>query len=534
MIVSRYIGHLNLNTPLHSSDFVIIGSGIAGLFTALKASEFGQVIILTKKGIEDSNTGLAQGGIAAAVHEEDSPFLHLEDTLEAGAGLCNIEAVDVLVREGPDRVRELIAAGATFDMKDGNISLAREGAHSKARILHVADTTGAAIREALVQKCQDCPDIQIMEGQFLIDIIANDRTGECYGVLVFDQGNQMNVIYQARAVIVATGGAGQLYKYTTNPDVATADGMAACFRAGCPLGDMEFIQFHPTVLFSPDDDQRFLISEAVRGEGGLLYNLSGSRFMGKYHPLEELAPRDIVARAILSELARDGSECVYLDMRNIEGVTRRFPNIYQTLLQKSIDISKDLVPVSPAAHYTMGGIVTDTYGQTSLYGLYSCGEAACTGVHGANRLASNSLLEGIVFGQRIVDKVEEIMYRRRIKTEEIFAQYDPSLVYRPQKEIIEPLAARQQLKDIMWNQVGIIRNEQSLKQAHAMVEDIYNQLATGNSRLDYYEAVNMLIAARIIIQAALWRRESRGAHWRTDYPQRDDRRWIKHLDFINC
>lgn len=533
MIISRYIGHMNRNTPVETSDFVIIGSGIAGLFTALKVSEFGSVVVLTKKGMEDSNTGLAQGGIAAAVHEEDSPFLHLEDTLEAGAGLCDIEAVDVLVREGPERVRELIKAGATFDMKDGNISLTREGAHSKARILHAADTTGATIREALIKQCQDEPGIKIVEGQFLIDIIANDSQRECYGVLVYDSNQQFNVVYQARAVIIATGGAGQLYQHTTNPDVATADGMAASFRAACSLSDMEFIQFHPTVLWSPDP-QRFLISEAVRGEGGLLYNSRGIRFMAEYHPLQELAPRDIVARAILSELALDGSPCVYLDMKNIKQVTRRFPNIYHTLLQKSIDISCDLVPVSPAAHYTMGGIATDTYGQTSLYGLYACGEAACTGVHGANRLASNSLLEGIVFGQRIVDKVEEIMYRRSIKTEEIFKQYDPDLVYQASRGKIEPQEAKKQLQDIMWQRVGIIRDEASLKEANAMVEEIYNGLAMGSSPLDYYEAINMLTVARVIIQAALWRKESRGAHWRADYPKRDDRRWIKHLTFVNC
>ncbi len=533
MIISRYIGNLCHNTPVLASDFVIIGTGIAGLFTALKASEYGKVVILTKKSIEDSNTGLAQGGIAAAVHEEDSPFLHLEDTLEAGAGLCNIEAVDVLVREGPDRVRELMAAGAIFDMKDGNISLAREGAHSKARILHAADTTGAAIRKALVKRCEESPDIEIIEGQFLVDVLGNERLKECYGVLVYDTKNQTNIIYQARATIIATGGAGQLYKHTTNPDVATADGMAACFRAGCQLSDMEFIQFHPTVLYS-SDRQRFLISEAVRGEGGLLYNSNGVRFMAAYHPLEELAPRDIVARAILSELAKDGSQCVYLDMRNIPRLTERFPNIYQTCLQKSIDISRDKVPVSPAAHYTMGGITTNSYGETALYGLYACGEAACTGVHGANRLASNSLLEGIVFGQRIVDKLGEILYRRRIKTEEIFSNYNSALVYQPLIETMEPAEACQSLKDIMWDQVGIIRNEEGLKKANLMVEGIYNQLAPGSSRPEYYEAVNLLTAARVVIQAALWRKESRGAHWRSDYPQRDDRRWIKHMNFVNC
>lgn len=533
MIVSRYIGHMHRDIEVQTTDFIIIGSGIAGLFTALKASEYGKVVVLTKKSIEDSNTGLAQGGIAAAVHEEDSPFLHLEDTLEAGAGLCNIEAVDVLVREGPSRVRELIASGATFDMKGANISLTREAAHSKPRILHVADTTGAAIREALVKKCKESSDIEIFEGQFLIDILGNDDTEECYGVLIYDNARNCNVVYTARANIIATGGAGQLFKFTTNPDVATADGMAACFRAGCPLTDMEFIQFHPTALFSRDT-QRFLISEAVRGEGGFLYNKNRERFMYRYHPLGELAPRDVVARSIHNEMG-DEAEYVFLDMRNIHSVKTRFPNIYRTcLLQNSLDISKDLVPVSPVAHFTMGGILTNSFGETAWNGLYACGEAACTGVHGANRLASNSLLEGIVFGQRIVDKAGEIMYRRRIKPEEIIEAYDPALVYRPERQMIDSRDARSMLQDIMWENVGIIRDKKGLIAANNKVEEIYTHLAVGDSCLDYYETVNMLIVARVIIQAALWRRESRGAHYRSDYPLRDDLRWVKHMSFVNC
>jgi L-aspartate oxidase len=532
MIISRYIGHMPRDIEVETTDFIIIGTGIAGLFTALKASEYGKVVMLTKKSIEDSNTGLAQGGIAAAVHEEDSPFLHLEDTLEAGAGLCNIEAVDVLVREGPARVRELIAAGATFDMKGSKVSLTREAAHSKPRILHAADTTGAAIREALVKKCQESSDIEIIEGQFLIDILGNDDSKECYGVLVYDNPRNCTVAYTARAVIIATGGAGRLFKYTTNPDVATADGMAACFRAGCPLTDMEFIQFHPTAFFS-HDTQRFLISEAVRGEGGLLYNKNHERFMLRYHPLGELAPRDVVARSIHLEMGSE-DEYVFLDMRNIPSVKTRFPNIYRTCLQNSIDISEELVPVSPAAHFTMGGILTNSYGETACNGLYACGEAACTGVHGANRLASNSLLEGIVFGQRIVDKAGEIMYRRRIKPEEIIRSYDPALLYRPERQRIDSDKARRMLQDIMWENVGIIRDEKGLMIANNQVEEIYIQLAVGDSWLNYYETINMLTVARIIIQAALWRRESRGAHYRSDYPLRDDLRWIKHMSFVNC
>ncbi|MDD2585691.1 MAG: L-aspartate oxidase [Syntrophomonadaceae bacterium] len=530
MIITRYIGGLDKQTPITPTDFLIIGGGIAGLFTALKAAKYGKVVVLTKKTIKDSNTGLAQGGIAAAVHEEDSPFLHLEDTLEAGAGLCNVEAVDVLVSEGPDRVRELMQAGAKFDMKDGSISLAREGAHSRARILHAADATGEAIRQALVTSCESNPDITIIENQFLIDILGSKQRKETYGALVYDAKTGDKLIYIARALIVATGGAGQLYKYTTNPDVATADGMAACFRAGGQLSDLEFIQFHPTVLFS-HDTQRFLISEAVRGEGGLLYNAKNERFMYQYHRMEELAPRDVVSRAIVNEMAMSNTEYVHLDMRGIPGVKERFPNIYRTCLKRGIDITRDYVPVSPAAHYTMGGITTNTYGATNLHGLYSCGEAACTGVHGANRLASNSLLEGIVFGNRIIDKVEEILSRQRIREEEIFDEFDNSQVYSPEKQKIDPFTAKTRLQNIMWENVGIIRNETELKKANQEVEYLYRNLACGDDILSYFEIVNMLTVAHVIIQATLWRQESRGGHFRSDYPTRDDINWIKHKSF---
>lgn len=533
MITTRYIGVMEKDTPIINTDFLIIGSGIAGLFTALKASNYGKVTVLTKKTIKDSNTGLAQGGIAAAVHEEDSPFLHLEDTLEAGAGLCVIEAVDVLVREGPDRVRELIAAGASFDMKDGNISLAREGAHSRARILHAADATGEAIRLALANKCEQNTDIDVVEGQFLVDIFTDPGYRECQGVLVYDNVEKRHLVYIARAIIVATGGAGQLYKYTTNPDVATADGMAACFRAGCQLVDMEFIQFHPTVLYS-QDYQRFLISEAVRGEGGLLYNSRGERFMPEYHPLHELAPRDVVSRAILNEMNKDHKDYVYLDMTGIAGVDIRFPNIYRHCLQKGIDLTQDYVPVSPAAHYTMGGIKTNTMAETGIYGLYACGEAACTGVHGANRLASNSLLEGIVFGNRIVANANEILYRRQVRPPELFNHYDHNGVFVPASQHLEPTEAKHQLQAIMWDDVGIIRTEKGLKKASIKIREIFNSIARGDDLLDYYEIINMLTVANIVVQAALWRKESRGGHFRSDYPARDDMRWKKHLPFVNC
>lgn len=520
------------NTPLYYTDFLIIGSGIAGLFTALKASAHGQVVVLTKKTLKDSNTGLAQGGIAAAVHEEDSPFLHLEDTLAAGAGLCDIAAVDVLVREGPARVRELINAGASFDMKDGNIAFTREAAHGRARILHAADATGEAIRVALVNKCVTDSNIEIRENHFLIDLLGNDERRTCHGALVYNSITGQKSIYIARATIIATGGAGQLYQNTTNPDIATADGMAAAFRLGGELTDMEFIQFHPTVLFS-HDTQRFLISESVRGEGGLLYNTRGERFMSKYSSMQELAPRDVVSRAILSETTETGSEFVYLDMTQISGAKERFPNIYRTCLESGIDIEHEMVPVSPGAHYTMGGIKTNTHGETGISGLYACGEAACTGVHGANRLASNSLLEGIVFGERIVGNAGEIMYQRQVKPEEIYRDFDNDWVHIPPMKGITPTEAKKQLQAAMWADVGIIRDHHGLKRASKKIEHLYNFLCRGDDPLAYMEMVNMLTVARIVVQAALWRKESRGGHFRSDYPQPDDDNWIKHVSFVN-
>lgn len=533
MNVTRYIGTLDRNLPVEATDFLIVGGGIAGLFTALKASQHGRVVVLVKKSIKESNTGLAQGGIAAAVHEEDSPFLHLEDTLEAGAGLCNIEAVDVLVREGPARVRELMEAGASFDMKDGFVSLTREGAHSRPRILHAADATGEAIRSALVRKCEENSAIEIREEHFLVDVLGQDQTRECYGVLVYDARHHQKLVFTARATILATGGAGQLYQYTTNPPVATADGMAAAYRAGCRLTDMEFFQFHPTVLFTPES-QRFLISEAVRGEGGKLYNIRGESFMKRYHPLEELAPRDVVSRAVVSETGRTDSEYVLLDMTGIPEVARRFPTIYYNCLQRGMDLTRERIPVFPAAHYTMGGIETTSYGETDLQGLYACGEVACTGVHGANRLASNSLLEGIVFGQRIVDKAEEILYRRLVSRDELRRHFDDSWVFQPRPRGLDPAQVHRKLQETMWQNVGIIREEAGLKKARQVVDDLYNHIGPGDHELAYYEAVNMLTVARIIVQAALWRTESRGGHFRSDYPQRDDLHWVRHVSFVNC
>ncbi|MCX5779330.1 MAG: FAD-binding protein, partial [Firmicutes bacterium] len=418
--------------------------------------------------------------------------------------------------------------------KDGSIAFTREGAHGRARILHAADATGEAIRVALVNTClQKSKNITIHENRFLVDLLGNQERKQCYGALIYDPLSGQKSVYIARATIIATGGAGQLYARTTNPDIATADALAAAIRIGCELTDMEFIQFHPTVLFS-HDTQRFLISESVRGEGGLLYNTRGERFMGKYSSMLELAPRDIVARAILSETTATGSEYVFLDMTKIPGAKERFPNIYRTCLQRGIDIEKDLVPVSPGAHYTMGGIKTNTRGETSINGLFACGEAACTGVHGANRLASNSLLEGIVFGERIVVNAGEIMYRRQVKEAEVYEDFDPNWVHKPPLQGISPAQAKLDMQTTMWEEVGIIRDAAGLKRASQRIEELFTAMTRGDDPLAYMEMVNMLTVARVIIQAALWRRESRGGHYRSDYPHRDDLNWLRHSNIVNC
>jgi L-aspartate oxidase len=517
--------------PIVKTDYLIIGSGIAGLFTALKLSAFGKVNILAKKELEDCNTRLAQGGIAAAVNDEDSPLLHLQDTMTAGAGICDYEAVKVLVEAGAERIKDLLEAGTDFDRKEGGaLSLTREGAHSQARILHAADATGRAIHEALLKACRAQENISFSENHFLIDLLVDNENSQCYGALIYDHFHKEQIIYLARAVILGTGGAGQLYQYTTNPDVATGDGMAAAYRAGCELTDLEFIQFHPTALYS-QDNQRFLISESVRGEGGLLYNSAGDRFMPKYHPQAELAPRDVVSRAILNEMTKSGDSYVNLDMRHIPNLQARFPTINAACLRKGIDISKDFVPVSPAAHYTMGGIKTNLYGETIIEGIYACGEAACTGVHGANRLASNSLLEGIVFAERVASQAEKIMAKPfnysagALATQNLLAPYSDSL----QQEYD---TIRSAMQKIMWEDVGIIRNKESLLKAQRKIQALKQQLPSLRAAMNHFESANMLTLAALVIEACLWREESRGGHYRSDFPERDDSQWLKHKVFV--
>ncbi|RYD02836.1 hypothetical protein N752_22745 [Desulforamulus aquiferis] len=408
---SKYLVNFDsAELPQEEAEYLIIGGGIAGLFTAWAAAQAGaRVTLVTKRSIAESNTDRAQGGIAAALGQHDSPELHLQDTLIAGAGLCDQDAVRILVTEGPERVKELIDMGASFDRSGNQLCFTREGCHSQDRILHAqGDATGAEILRTLSQKVVAIPNVDVVENMYVIDLLVKNNT--CYGALGMDQVTGKFKIFRGRIVVLATGGSGRLYNYTTNPEVATADGIALAYRAGAEVMDMEFIQFHPTSLVLPGAP-RFLISEAVRGEGALLRNARGERFMPQYHGMAELAPRDIVSRAILSEMAKTGADSVFLDVTHIapDKIRERFPTITTTCSKYGLDITKELIPVAPAAHYMMGGVKTDLWGETSISRLFSCGEASCLAVHGANRLASNSLLDGLVFGGRIVQRAAYVL-----------------------------------------------------------------------------------------------------------------------------
>ncbi|GAW30384.1 L-aspartate oxidase [Carboxydocella sp. JDF658] len=512
--------------PVETADYIVVGSGIAGLYTAIKAAEHGKVILLTKKGLGDTNTDHAQGGIAAVFdQEEDSPELHKADTLAAGAGLCDLEAVEVLVTEGPERVKELIAMGADFDRTEGgHISLTREGAHSRRRILHArGDATGEEIQRTLTRQVKREQKIDRRENHFVVDLLVWDE--RCRGVLAYDEEDQLRC-FLGKFVVLATGGGGRLYRNTTNPEVATGDGFAIAYRAGAAVMDMEFVQFHPTALMVPGA-AFFLISEAVRGEGAYLRNHKGERFMIHYHPLAELAPRDVVARAIVQELLKSGEDHVYLDLRHLtpDRVRQRFPKITATCRRFGLDLATDLIPVAPAAHYFMGGIKTDINGATTLPGLYACGETACVGVHGANRLASNSLLDGLVFGGRIVEatrgQLETVVLPRDLP--ELELRRSEQVLSRPLPEMVE------ELQEIMWQHVGLVRTAAGLKAALARIEAGKKDLSGPLQGRDACQTANMYWTAGLVAQAALIRTESRGGHYRSDYPFTDDAHWLKRV-----
>jgi L-aspartate oxidase len=493
--------------------FLVVGSGVAGLHTAWRASDHGDVLLLTKRSLFDSATAYAQGGIAAALGAGDSPSLHRQDTLAAGAALCDAAAVQVLVEEGPARVRELQTAGAHFDLDpQGHLKLGREAAHSKNRIVHAhGDQTGAEVARTLVARVSETKRIRVLEKARVLDLIVH--RGVCVGVRASIAGRATEIF--ADATVLATGGCGQVYRYTTNPVVATGDGFAIAHRAGVTLADMEFVQFHPTALDTRENPLA-LISEAVRGEGAILVNSRGVRFMRKRHKLAELAPRDVVARAIFRE-QRNGT--VNLDARKLgRTFTKRFPGIFALCKARGIDPRKDLIPVTPAAHYMMGGVVTDLSGRSSVLRLYAVGEIARTGVHGANRLASNSLLEGLVFAERVA---RDLAANRPITRVPKAAKWKvPPLADRGAAQV-----AADAIRDVMWTYAGIARTARGLRTALDQLADIGERLPEGAT-----EEANMLQTAELIVEAALMRKESRGGHYRADFP-RAKRNWKgRHIE----
>jgi L-aspartate oxidase len=520
------------------TDFLVIGSGNAGLRAAIEASQHGNVIIITKDILRESSTRYAQGGIAVAMSEEDTIAAHVSDTLKAGDGLCDKYAVKVMVEEGIPRVKELIKWGANFDQDNGRLGFTREAAHGRRRIIHRGDATGEETEDVLMTRATNIDNVQVMEYTYAIDLLTQDNV--CYGALVsplikgvrglFRQ-NELNCIF-AKATILAAGGLGQIYKYTSNPEVATGDGFAMAWRAGCEMMDMEFVQFHPTTLSLPGAP-RFLISESVRGEGGILKNALGERFMPSYHEMAELAPRDVVCRAIKKEMQRTNSDCVYLDVTHLEAdfIKTRFPTISETCAYHGLDITKELIPVQPAAHFMMGGVRTNVETATNIKGLYACGEVACTGVHGANRLASNSLLEGLVFGTRAGEYAAEYGNTVQIENESPrkFISIKSDIPRRIKDIDIDVFKSK--IRNLMWERAGIVRDGEALADAQRELE----QLAHDTTELDKaaLELQNMLQTAQLIVQAALQRTESRGGHYRTDYPERDDINWNRHL-ILRC
>jgi L-aspartate oxidase len=512
---------LNMSKGVEATDFIVIGAGVAGLRAAIELAHGGRVIVLAKREITDSNTQWAQGGIAAALSDEDEISLHLQDTLMAGDGLCNVEAAKVLVEDAPDRIEELIRWGTEFDREGTKLTFGREGAHSRNRILHAhGDSTGREILRALYAKAKTLKNIAVREFEFSTDLRVH--AGRVSGIHLLDDAGQHREI-SARAVLLATGGMGQLYRNTTNPAVATGDGVAMAFRAGAQISDMEFIQFHPTALYL-SNAPRFLLSEALRGEGAYLRNTELQRFMPKYHELGELAPRDVVARAIVHELeiSRAKEPVVYLDLTHLDAkhVQSRFPRIYSTCLQYNIDITTDMIPIRPAAHYAMGGVRTDLDGRATIAGLYAAGEAAATGVHGANRLASNSLLEGLVFGARAAQAMQE-------EPPLVNGASEPTSASAPGGGEPEPEKIIREIQDLMWKDVGIVREAQGLKRAIKILEALCPKVAHPHTRRAH-EARNLQTAGLLVARSALAREESRGAHYRTDFPHHDDARFLKH------
>ena len=520
----RYLCSYELGgVPLLSSSVLVIGGGVAGFSAALAAAKGKDVLLVCKGSLTESNTYHAQGGVAAAIGDDDSPQAHLEDTLNAGSDLCDREAVEVLVTEGVSRCRDLIAWGMPFDMSGGRVALTMEGGHSCRRVLHAAgDATGKVIVNTLREQALAHPNIRVLEDHFVIDLLHYE--GECYGALMLDQNYGRLLKIHAGATIVATGGAGRIFRETTNPEVATGDGYALCFRAGAELRDMEFVQFHPTTLYLPGAP-RFLISEAVRGEGAHLLNLKGERFMEEYTPEGELAPRDVVSQSIFKELHDSQTTHVRLDLRHLGGdlIDRRFPTIRTICLDYGIDITEGLIPVRPSVHYLMGGVKVDLQGLSNVRRLYAVGEVASTGVHGANRLASNSRLEGLVFGQRAglaaASKNGDV---RPFPPASVTRHLSPRAVPLDIDDVVRSLKA------LTWRALGVFRNGLELLEAEENITSWESYVLPEQFQArGGFEIQNMLTVAKVIARSALQRTESRGAHQRTDFPDTDSA-WNRH------
>ncbi len=527
-----------------NSDFLIIGSGVAGLMFALKVAGHGTVAMVTKKAAMDSNTNLAQGGIASVFDRNDSFDEHIQDTLNAGDGLCNLDVTTMVVKDGPSRIQELIDLGVEFnrDQKEKEeLNLGREGGHSKNRIVHAYDMTGREVERVLLNQIRHHPNVRLFENHVAIDLITcstrikrglitTTHEDYCCGAYVLDRKSQQVKTFAAQMTLLATGGCGKVYLYTSNPDIASGDGIAMAYRAGATVANLEFVQFHPTCLFHPEA-KNFLISEAVRGEGAVLIDRQGHPFMQKYDPQKDLACRDVVARAIDTELKKSGEESVFLDISNRPAnlIKTRFPNIYQKCLSFNIDITSEPIPVVPAAHYMCGGVAVDMSGSTDIKRLYAIGETACSGLHGANRLASNSLLEALVYADKAAHRALADLKSNHFPPMEtpLWDEVGTS----DSDEQIMVSHNWDEIRRLMWNYVGIVRSNKRLARAHRRIENIQHEIREYywdfKVSPDLIELRNLAMVAELIVTSAMHRKESRGLHYNIEYPERDDKRWKK-------
>ncbi|MBW2980909.1 L-aspartate oxidase [Candidatus Woesearchaeota archaeon] len=511
---------------MKKTDFLVIGSGIAGLSFALKASKFGDVTIITKDWVQESNTFFAQGGLAAVFSKDDSFELHVRDTLRAGDGLCNKKAAEILIKNAPKEIKWLEKIGVRFD-RNGRLSLSKEAVHSKARIVHSGDITGREVENVLVKNIGKNKRIRLYQNHMAVDLIVEKN--RCLGACVLDIKNNKLIDVFAKGIVLATGGIGRIYANTCNHGIATGDGIAAAYLAGAELQDMEFMQFHPTGLYK--SDPTFLISETLRGEGGVLKNKYGKRFMPGYHRDGDVAPRDVVSKFSLIEMRKTKSNCVWLDVTSLGSayLKKRFPNIRKECLVYGADLAKEPIPVAPTAHYICGGVRTNLNGETSIKNLYAIGEVSCSGLHGADRLASNSLTDGLVFGTRLVNKLKKSIKKEKINIKEIIKSKNQLKIIK--KSIKKTKSLKNKLKELMWDKVGIIRNKKGLSSALKDIKKIEKEtgrILNDGINKEILELRNMVIVSKTITMSALGRKESRGTHFIDEYPIRNDRSWQKH------